>query len=88
MLELSMIVITGLLVAFYTYFLYKKRKGMENRHGWKSMVTPAVFIIAPIAALVSYLFHLGGMFTWLFLGICFITGAFYTKYLPQTKENH
>ena len=86
MIEWLMIVATVLLVAAYVYIIYKKRKNMTNPHGWKSFVTPTVFILAPVFALLSYIFNFGGAVVWLILGVCFFTGAFFTKYLPLPDE--
>lgn len=87
MLKILMFIGTLILVAGYTYLLYKKRKDMENPHGWKSYVTPMVFIIAPVFALLSYIFEFVGIVTWLLLGVGFITASFFTKYMPQPKES-
>ncbi len=87
MLKVFMVIVTLLLGAGYTYLLYKKRKNMENPHGWKSYVTPIVFIIAPVFALLSYIFEFGGIVTWLVLGVGFITASFFTKYMPGPKES-
>ncbi|MBX0358498.1 hypothetical protein [Halobacillus sp. Nhm2S1] len=86
MLEFFMLMITAVLVAGYIYVIYKKRKNLKGDYGWKSYVTPGAFVVAPIVALGSYLFEFGGIITWFILGICFMTGAFFTKYLPEPKE--
>ncbi|SDO67978.1 hypothetical protein [Halobacillus aidingensis] len=86
MLEFFMLTITAVLVAGYIYVIYTKRKKLKKDYGWKSYVTPGAFVVAPLVALFSYLFEFGGMITWFILGICFITGAFFTKYLPEPRE--
>ncbi|WP_226579729.1 hypothetical protein [Halobacillus litoralis] len=88
MLEIFMIAVTVILVPGYVFVLSKKRKDMRNLYGWKGYVTPIVFIFAPVFALVSYLFELGGMVSWFVLSACFFIGAYYTKYLPKPKGNH
>lgn len=87
MFETLMVTITITAVISYVYLLYKKRKNLHNGYGWKSYVTPSVFMMAPLAALVSYLFNFGGIVTWLVLGMLFFTGAYFTKYLPQPEES-
>ncbi|MGR9049588.1 hypothetical protein ACQ4XT_13265 [Halobacillus faecis] len=86
MLEFFMLIITAVLVVGYIYLIYKKRKNLKKEYGWKSYVTPGAFVVAPLVALFSYLFEFGGIITWFTLGICFITGAFFTKYLPEPRE--
>ncbi|SFJ27585.1 hypothetical protein SAMN04487936_101502 [Halobacillus dabanensis] len=85
MLKIFMVIVTVILCVGYTFVLYKKRKDMENPHGWKSYVTPFVFIFAPVFALLSYIFGFVGIVTWLVLGVGFITASFFTKYLPEPK---
>lgn len=86
MLEFFMLFITAVLVTGYIYLTYKKRKNLKKDYGWKSYVTPGAFVVAPLVALFSYLFEFVSIFTWFILGVCFITGAFFTKYLPEPKE--
>ncbi|WP_281975732.1 hypothetical protein [Halobacillus litoralis] len=88
MLEVLMIITTVALVGGYFYILMKRRKHQDNPHGWKGYVTPTIFLLAPVLALASYLFEFGGMVTWFILGFAFLSGAYFTKYLPQPEESH
>ncbi len=69
------------------YITYQKRKKAEIK-GLKSSLTSICFFTLAILNLFSYWFHFGGIFSWLFLIVLLLVGAYFTKYIPISKKVH
>ncbi|UOQ42831.1 hypothetical protein MUN89_12755 [Halobacillus salinarum] len=87
MLKVFMIMSTILLEIIAVAIIIKKRQQMQENKGWKSFVTPVCFLLAPVVALIAYLFNAAGTVSWACLLGLFITAAYFTKHLPSQK-NH
>ncbi|MCL7747911.1 MULTISPECIES: hypothetical protein [Halalkalibacter] len=86
MLDWIMIVITIVVISFSTLMFMKRRRNTKNIHGAKGWVTPVCMLLMPVFALVVHLLDLVGIISWAgLLGLLFVA-AYYTKYLPVTKD--
>lgn len=78
-----MISISVLIIPVAAVVIFKKRRKMKKKYGFKSYITPICLFCNGIVALCAYLFHFPGVLSWGILIALLMVSAYYTKYLPN-----
>ncbi|WP_102336333.1 hypothetical protein [Salimicrobium jeotgali] len=81
----SIIMTAALIVSILVVVKKRKEAGIT---GMKSAMTSICFYLVAVTNLAAYSFDMSGLVSWSLTVILLITGAYFTKYLPERKERN